>query len=70
MKRGLLIDTNGKMSLCRINDYEDLQDLVDGWIEAVSIDFKGHTITCYLNEEGKLRDLPINSIATRLWNNR
>lgn len=42
----------------------DKDGAVGGWIEAVSPD----TITTlWFNEEGKLKGLPRNNIATRLW---
>lgn len=42
-----------------------LQDAVGGWIEA--IDLSHHEVsagTMYMNEEGKLRGLPVNVLAT------
>lgn len=44
-----------------------LQELVGGWIEAVNIPefIEGsETGTAYINEEGKLTDLPFNGRAT------
>ena len=39
------------------NQYETLKDTVEGFIEAVRLD-KG--VVCWINEEGKLIDLPHN----------
>lgn len=42
---------------------EYLQGQVEGYIEAV----RPGDITIYINEEGKLKGLPINTRATELW---
>lgn len=41
-----------------------LQEAVGGWVQA--IDFTP-TLTLWCNEEGKLNGLPINPMATFLW---
>lgn len=41
-----------------------LQDAVGGWVQAV--DFT-QDLTLWCNEEGKLNGLPINPMATFLW---
>ena len=41
------------------------QTAVGGWIEAV--DIPALSITLFVNEEGLLRHLPLNSRATFLW---
>lgn len=41
-----------------------LQNAVGGLIEAVDL---GDSLTMWVNEEGKLNGLPINAIATLLW---
>jgi Domain of unknown function (DUF3846) len=48
---------------------QELQDIVDGYIEAVPHwdDYMGKPCVVYCNEEGKLRDLPVNKRATDLW---
>jgi len=48
---------------------QELQDLVDGYIEIVpqwSRHF-GQRCIAYCNEEGKLRGLPMNHRATAFW---
>ena len=40
-----------------------LQEAVGGWIEAVSL----RDFDFYCNEEGKLTGLPVNEVATALW---
>ncbi len=42
--------------------YEDLVSCVGGYIEGVYLD----GATAYVNEEGKLQDLPRNEVATEL----
>jgi hypothetical protein len=50
-------------------DLDSLQSLVGGYLEAVyGLDANGNLdVTIYLNEEGKIRQMPINAIATQLW---
>jgi hypothetical protein len=43
---------------------EYLQEAVDGYIEAVRLPHIGDDVVLWLNEEGKLRGLPFNAIAT------
>ncbi|MEV7757826.1 DUF3846 domain-containing protein [Microbacterium sp. NPDC089180] len=44
---------------------DDYQRAVGGWIEPVDIPSLG--VTIYVNEEGLIRQLPLNSRATFLW---
>jgi hypothetical protein len=48
---------------------QELQDIVDGYIEAVPHwdSHMGAPCVVYCNEEGKLRGLPLNKRATALW---
>lgn len=46
-----------------VDALEPLQKLVGGLIEGVSLG----DIYAYVNEEGKILGLPVNVIATRLW---
>ena len=41
-----------------------LQNAVGGYIEAVDLE---DNLTMWVNEEGKLNGLPINAMATMLW---
>lgn len=43
---------------------KQLQEAVGGWIQAVDLN---PTLTMWLNEEGKLNNLPFNTLATELW---
>lgn len=54
------IETGGK--------YHDIKDIIKGWIEHISIIKEGEVVgSMYVNEEGKLLDLPYNRIATSLY---
>lgn len=44
---------------------EELQEAVGGYIELVPLDHQGFT-QMVVNEEGLIRGLPVNAIATRL----
>ena len=44
--------------------YDFLREGVEGWLECVSL---GNGIDMWLNEEGKILELPINYNATMLW---
>lgn len=60
------IDPDGAIRLETIpNGCEPLQQRVGGWIEAVSSE--ANDVTLWVNEEGKLRGLPVNELATELW---
>jgi len=44
-----------------------LQSAVDGWIEHVSIVIHGRTYSMWVNEEGLLKGLPYNGIASYMY---
>jgi hypothetical protein len=44
-----------------------LQEKVGGWVQAVPLDGVLSGLTLWMNEEGKFSDLPLNEIATGLW---
>jgi len=48
---------------------QQLQDWVDGYIERVPLFDRWEDLRCnvYANEEGKLRNLPVNERATMAW---
>jgi uncharacterized protein DUF3846 len=62
------VDTNG---------LNTLQSFVGGWIEAIGgthrysfgVGTRVEAWTCYINEEGKLHQLPPNDRATTAWAN-
>ena len=46
---------------------EYLQTKVGGWVQAVPMAGPLSGLTLWVNEEGKFSDLPLNEIATGLW---
>jgi hypothetical protein len=51
-------------------ELEQLQRIVGGLIELVRVRHDGRDCDAFINEEGKLRGLPINEPATELWAGR
>jgi hypothetical protein len=45
-------------------EYEQLSSAVDGWIQAVDLN---PNLTLWCNEEGKMRGMEPNVVATVLW---
>lgn len=67
MRKAILLDVEGKVStldLDSANSLKTLQRAVGGWVQAV--DFSTE-LTIWVNEEGKLNNLPINVEATKIW---
>lgn len=64
MNKGLLINEDGTTEFVEYTDYKDLQKIVNGWIEGIHIGDNGFA---YVDEEGKLKNKPINRLATRVW---
>lgn len=67
MVQGIVIPADAESPLRR-RDFarlEAYQAAVGGWIEAV--DLLNFGVTIYVNEEGLLRHLPLNSRASFLW---
>ena len=60
----LVIHTDGRRELKPIEGLKSLQDAVGGHIEGVRLKDEAFM---YVNEEGKMRDLPFNDLATQLW---
>jgi hypothetical protein len=50
-------------------ELQELQDIVDGYIEQVPgwVEYLGIECVVYCNEEGKQRGLPVNHRATAIW---
>jgi hypothetical protein len=62
--RGVVIQPDGAISVEQVQaDLEGLQALVGGYIEAVGLKCPAPA-TAYINEEGKIHDLPRNPLAT------
>ena len=65
--RAIYITTDNEIALASVdpdNLLKDLQNAVGGWIEAVNLT---DNITMWINEEGKLNNLPLNVTATLLY---
>lgn len=45
---------------------KELQGFVGGYIELVRVEIEGYPFVAFINEEGKMNDLPLNVIATRI----
>lgn len=61
--KALVVRVDGQTEIVdiEINDHNAINDLVNGWIEMVNL----HTGFMYVNEEGKLMNLPVNHKMTR-----
>jgi len=67
MKSAIVIKTSGEIvevDLKASDELEALQSAVGGWIEAVDL---AEDLTMWVNEEGKINGLELNSIATALF---
>lgn len=68
MRKALLIDTEGHAVELDLDSKEGslktLQTAVDGLIQAIDIN---QNLTMWLNEEGKILGLPINSLGTAMY---
>ncbi|VXB66961.1 DUF3846 domain-containing protein [Frigoribacterium sp. 9N] len=67
MVKGLWVpvDDNAPIEQRELAGLDDYQDVVGGWIEPVDVPSLG--VTIYVNEEGLIRQLPLNPRATFLW---
>lgn len=59
----VVIGVDGSAKVCFLETLEDLQKAVGGYIEAIPL---GSDSSAYINEEGKLRRLPLNPVATAI----
>lgn len=68
--KALVIKTTGEtntVEFTEANALTVLQEGVSGWVQAVDL---AEDLTLWLNEEGKLADLPHNTFAQAIWNER
>lgn len=64
--KALLVKTDGTAEIIDSSwEYSEINNAVGGWIEAVNFGDKPYF--AYVNEEGKVKDLAENRIATYLW---
>lgn len=66
MQQAKLIRTNGKVEDVQVSGLKSMQEFVGGYIEALGVDEKKFGVSIYINEEGRLDELPINMTAC-LW---
>lgn len=65
MLKGILIKSDGSYEVVEYEDsLDELQRIVDGYIEYVMVD---NGISMIVNEEGLLRGLDYNEIASRFY---
>jgi hypothetical protein len=69
MVAGVIITTEMETTELAESSYETISKAVGGYIQIVPLqnDFAGYSM--YLHEEGKLIGLPMNDIATAVWEN-
>jgi len=69
-KVALLVRTNGtteRLTYDQDTEYQTLSGGVGGFIEVVTL---SPDLTLWVNEEGKMRGLPVNTVASRWYDNR
>lgn len=68
MLKAIVVKTDGSVNEVFAEwDYDQISKEVGGYIEAVY--FNNNDYFAYVNEEGKMLNLPENKIATELWYN-
>lgn len=66
MKKAIVVKTDGSVNEVWADwDLAQIQNEVGGLIQPV--EFGDKPYFAYINDEGKLLDLPVNEIATALW---
>ena len=68
MPKGMVLYTDGTYREQEFNGLKDMQDAVNGLIEIVHMyDYYGdEVLTGYVNEEGIMLELPLNTVASAL----
>ena len=65
---GYVLRTNGSREALKAKpNLAELQRLVGGWIERVKVQVDGELADMIVNEEGRLRNLPLNREASILY---
>lgn len=67
MLAGIKIGTDLSLSELEDGTYKSVSDAVGGYIEHITLHGKFEGFSLYVNEEGKLKGLPFNDIATAVW---
>ena len=63
MTKFVIIETNGEVRSEESSSYEELKNLVGGWLEGVTVDQEHGTVFAYIDEEGKAKELLPNAVA-------
>ena len=62
--------TEGASYQKTVKTFKEIQELVDGYVEIVTIRLSdNHPIQCAINEEGQIRNLPANPHVTIEYDN-
>lgn len=67
MSKSIIIDTNFNITITDLKEYADIKKAVDGRIEGIYMNGSYGFATGYVNEEGKLLNLPSNPLATLVY---
>lgn len=67
MVAGIIVTTDLQTVELPALDYASLSEAVGGYIELVHLRGKFDGFAMYVNEEGKLNGLPMNDLATIVW---
>lgn len=63
LSRAVVVYTDNNIVICDIKDYNDIKNLLGGWLEVVLV---GSDFILYVDEDGISKCLPRNDIATKL----
>lgn len=66
MPKGIILHTDRTYTLKEFKQHTDYNDAVGGWIEYLGSPSNMLPMSVYLNEEGRLLDLPLNGLATAI----
>lgn len=66
IKRAIVIEADGTLVSVTIesDQLKMLQKAVGGWIEQIHVKYRGVRREAYVDEEGKLKELQFNGVAT------
>ena len=64
MSKVIVVKVDGTVMATKLESLKELQGAVGGWIELIRCGSLG---SGFINEEGKLKGLPINLLATLIW---
>jgi hypothetical protein len=67
MVAGIIVTTDLRTVELSALDYDSLSEAVGGYLQVVHLRGKFDGFAMYVNEEGKLNGLPVNDLATVVW---